>query len=137
MAKSKLDKWALTALRVVLGVIFLYHGYAKLFVTGGFKGTVGFFAAVGIPLPAYSALLVSVVEFVGGILLLIGLLTKWTSAVLILEMLVALFSVHLENGFLVAKGGYEYVLLILAGLAVVMVTGTGKLSAAKWFRKIF
>lgn len=136
MAKNNLGNWSLTLLRAVMGVIFLYHGYLKLFVPGGFKGTIGFFAAIGIPLPAYAALVVSLVEFIGGLSLILGMLTKWASLLLIIEMLVAFFKVHLKSGFLISPSsyGYEFVLLILAGLAVILASGAGKLSLGKMFK---
>jgi putative oxidoreductase len=135
MAKNSLNEWSLALLRAVLGVILAYHGYLKLFVPGGFKGTVEFFVAVGIPLAKYSALAASVAEFAGGIFLILGILTRWTAIVLIFEMLIALFAVHLKNGLLVSKGGYEFVLLILAGLVVLLVNGPGILSAGKMMSK--
>lgn len=131
MAKNGLNQWTLALLRVVLGVIFAYHGYLKLFVSGGFTGTVGFLATLGIPLPTYSALLVAVVEFLGGIFLLLGMVTKWSSLLLIIDMLVAFFMVHLKNGLLVSNNGYEFVLLILAALVVLLVNGAGSLSLGK------
>jgi|SRR3989344_7349995 len=134
MAKNNLNQWTLTLLRVVLGVIFMYHGYLKLFVPGGFTGTVGFFTMLNIPFPLYSALLVSFVEFAGGLFLLFGMVTKWSSLLLIANMLVAFFVVHLKNGFLVSKGGYEFVLVLLAGLVVVLANGAGKLSVGKMFK---
>ena len=136
MAKNgNLSDWSLTLLRVVLGIIFTYHGYAKLFVPGGFKGTVEFFVSVGIPIAHYSALAVSVAEFAGGIFLILGVLTRLTTLVLIFQMLVALFTVHINNGLLSSKGGYEFVLLILAALAVVLASGSGKLSLGKMMSK--
>ena len=133
----KFRQWSLTLLRIALGFIFAYHGYLKLFAPGGFKGTVAFFAAIGIPLPLYSALLVSIVEFAGGIFLIAGFLAKWSSMVLIVDMLVALFKVHLKNGFLVGKGGYEFVIILLAGLIVILSSGPGKLALGKLFKKKF
>ena len=132
---NKLNQWSLTLLRVVLGIIFSYHGYLKLFVPGGFKGTVAFLASLGIPLPLYSALIVSAVEFFGGVFLILGMVTRWSTALLIIDMLVAFFMVHLKNGLLVSKGGYEFVLVLLAGLFVVLVNGAGKLSVGKKFFK--
>ncbi|HLC50334.1 MAG TPA: DoxX family protein [Candidatus Nanoarchaeia archaeon] len=136
MAKNgKLNEWALALLRVVLGVLFTYHGYVKLFVPGGFKGTVAFFLAIGLPVPAYTALLVSVVEFFGGLALIVGLLTRWTSALLFVEMLVALFKVHLKNGFFIGSSyGYEFVLLLLASLAVVYACGAGNYAWGSKFK---
>ena len=134
MAKKTYNEWSLTLLRVVLGVIFLYHGYLKLFVAGGFTGTVNFLASLGMPVPLYSALLVSVVEFAGGLFLILGIVTRWSSALLLVDMLVALFVVHLKNGLLVSQGGYEFVLVLIAGLAVVLANGAGKLSLGSRFK---
>ncbi len=130
---NKLNQLSLTLLRVVLGIIFAYHGYVKLFVKGGFTGTSGFFAVIGIPFPAYSALLVSAAEFFGGLLLVIGLLSKWASLVLLVEMIVALLKVHLKAGFFITQNsyGYEYVLLLIAALIVLLVNGPGRISLGK------
>ena len=121
-------QWSLTLLRITLGFIFVYHGYLKLFVPGGFKGMVAFFTAIGIPLPLYSALLVSIVEFVVGIFLISGFLAKWTSMLLIINMLVALFKVHLKNGFLIVNGGFEFVAALIIALLVILLNGPGSLS---------
>lgn len=128
---NNISKFSLTILRLALGFIFAYHGYLKLFAPGGFNGTIGFFTSIGIPWPIQSALVVSVVEFFGGALLILGVLSRWSSALLIINMLVALFAVHLKNGFLVSNGGYEFVLILLAGLLVVLVNGPGSFSIGK------
>ncbi|MBS3096687.1 DoxX family protein [Candidatus Woesearchaeota archaeon] len=134
MAKND-SSWTIALLRVVLGVIFAYHGYLKLFVPGGFKGTAAFLASLGIPLPLYSALIVSAVEFFGGVFLILGMVTRWSTVLLIIDMLVAFFLVHMKNGLLVSKGGYEFVLVLLAGLAVVLANGAGKFSlGSKYFK---
>lgn len=134
MAKNNINNWSLALLRVVLGIIFLYHGYVKLFAPGGFTGTVKMVAGLGFPMPAFFALAVSAVEFFGGLFLLLGILTKWSSLLLIADMLVALFKVHLKNGLLVSKGGYEFVLILLAALFVILVNGAGRLSFGKNFK---
>lgn len=129
MAKIyRFRKWSLTLLRIALGIIFAYHGYLKLFVPGGFTGTISFFSAIGIPVPAYSALVVSVVEFVGGLFLVFGFLTKWASLLLIINMLVAMLKVHLKNGFLIANGGIEFVATLIFSLLVILLGGPGSLS---------
>jgi len=124
----KLRQWSLALFRAALGVIFLYHGYLKLFAPGGFKGTIGFFSMIGIPYPPYAALLVSLVEFAGGLFLIFGFLAKWASLALIINMLVALFKVHLQNGFLIANNGLEFVALIILSLIVILLNGPGSLS---------
>ena len=63
---------ALLILRVVLGIIMVYHGWPKLTNLGG---TIQGFTGMGIPLPALSAVLATVAEFGGGLLLLLGVLT--------------------------------------------------------------
>jgi putative oxidoreductase len=132
--ENKLGSWALAFLRVVLGIIFAYHGYVKLFVPGGFKGTVAFFGAIGLPAPAWAALVVAAVEFFGGLALLVGLMTRWASALLFVVMLVAVFKVHLANGFFVSAGGYEFALSLLGGLAVIYSVGAGNLAWGNSFK---
>ena len=134
---NKLNEYSLTLLRVVLGVIFAYHGYVKLFAQGQLLSTADFFTQIGIPLANVSAVVVAFAEFIGGALLLIGLLTRWTSLILIFEMLVAFFKVHLKSGFFISSKayGYEFVLLILASLFVILINGAGAFSFGKKFFK--
>ncbi len=139
MAKNNKDgigQWVLALLRVVLGIIFLYHGYVKLFVPGGFKGTVAFFTSLAIPAPVYAAFLVSAVEFVGGILLVLGFLTRLVCIALIIEMAVAFFKVHLKQGFFITQStyGYEFVVLLAASLLLVLTSGSGNFSVGKLFK---
>ena len=132
MAKNyKINQWSLLILRLAIAAIFIYHGYGKLFVSGGFPKAVAMMNNLSIPLPTYSALLVGVVEFFGGILLLLGLLTKWASLALIADMLVALFKLHLKQGF----GASEFVLLVMASLIVILLSGSGKFSMGNSFKK--
>ncbi len=114
-------------LRVALGLIFFYHGYQKVFVMGTTAVT-GFMDSLSLPLPALMAFLVSYGELVGGILLILGLFTYWVSLMDIVIALVALFFVHITKGFSVASGGYEFIMLILAGSISLFITGPGKYS---------
>ena len=134
---NKFNQWSLTLLRVVLGIMFTYHGFLKFFVPGGFRGTIDFLTYLKMPLPIYSALVISILEFFGGLLLIIGLITRWTAVLLILEMLVALFKVHIKQGYLISDKayGYEYIALILTVLLVILINGAGKLSVGKRFFK--
>ena len=132
---NKTGSISLMILRVVLGIIFAYHGYLKLFVPGGFKGTVDFFTLVGIYVPRFSALFVSLLEFVGGLLLIIGFLVRLVSVLLVFEMFVAFFAVHMRNGFVVSKGGYEFVLVLLASLFMIVANGAGRLTVKSLFSK--
>ncbi len=114
-------------LRVALGMIFTYHGYMKVAVMGMPQVT-GFMESLGLPLPALMAFLVSYGELVGGILLILGLFTYWVSLMDIVIATVALLFVHITKGFAVSEGGYEFIMLILAGSISMFITGPGKYS---------
>ncbi len=120
-------------LRVVVGVIFLVHGWQKL--EGGVGGTAGFLATLGFPAPEFFAVLLIAAEVIGGALLIIGLLTHWAAKILAIVALVALVTVHLTNGFSLAGGGYEYILLILAATLSIMATGGGRWSVDAHLKK--
>jgi putative oxidoreductase len=121
----------LLVLRVVLGVIFAAHGAQKLFGSfggPGLKGTAGFHGQLGIKPPFLMAVFAGLAEFVGGMLIAVGFLTPLAAVALILTMAVAVFTVHLKNGFFSMNGGYEFN-LALAGMALtLLLTGAGALS---------
>lgn len=117
----------LLLLRLALGVVFIAHGYDRLFIDG-MDETVGQFSAWEIPQPKLSAWLTVAVEILGGALLAIGLLTTAVAGLLMLLAAAALYFVHLENGFFVAEGGIEFTLVLVAGLLVVVVFGSGRAS---------
>src|SRR5918999_1152139 len=89
---------ALLILRVVLGVIMLYHGWPKLTDLGG---TIEGFTGMGIPLPALSAIFATVAEVGGGLLLLLGAFTDIAGLLVAIDMLGAIVVVHAKNGFAV------------------------------------
>lgn len=107
----------LALLRVVTGGIFTVHGYQKLFVMG-FSGVSEAFAHMGAPVPGMSGPLFAVAEFVLGIGVILGLLTRLGTLWFILDMLGAIAIVHFQNGWS-GQGGMEFpVLLLIASLAV-------------------
>ncbi|MCF7865261.1 MAG: DoxX family protein [Candidatus Pacebacteria bacterium] len=115
--------FGLLIIRVVVGAIFVVHGYQKL---GAMAMTVGFFGKLGFaPFLAY---LVAWVEFMGGISLIIGYGSKIASALLAIVTLTAIVKVHGPNGFSVGKGGYEFVLSLFAVTVGLLYTGPGKYS---------
>jgi putative oxidoreductase len=117
---------ALAALRVTVGTIFIAHGAQKLF-TYGFAGVAGAFGQMGIPFPAVMGPLIALLEFFGGIALVIGLLTRLASLGLAFDMLGAILFVHLKGGFFL-PAGYEYALSLLGSSIALVVTGAGQFS---------
>ena len=91
--------------RLYLTPVMLQAGYTKLV---GFDNTVSWFESMGMPLPVVSVALVALSEFVGGILLLIGWLTRLVCIPLMIAMLVAAFAVHGENGWLTLSDGNSW-----------------------------
>ena len=117
---------ALAVLRVVAGIVFAAHGGQKLFVYG-FEGVSGAFAQMGAPLPGITGPLVAFVEFLGGLGLIAGLLTRLASLGLAITMLGAIVLVHLAGGFFLPSG-VEFALTLLAIAVTFMITGAGRYS---------
>lgn len=123
---SRLNGWGITLLRVVTGVVFIAHGYQKLFVWG-FDGVAQAFGQMGIPFAGASAVLVTLLELFGGIALVAGLFTRFVSLPLAVTMLVAMLQVHLSGGFFMPNG-IELTLLLFAATAGLALTGAGELA---------
>src|SRR5712671_6041137 len=115
MFTGKFQSCGIAVLRIVVGVVFLMHGYQKLFKFG-FHGVTGMFSHFGIPLPMLFAVVVTLVEFVGGILLITGLATRVPATLLAIDMFVAILTVHLKIGFRETTLKGRYFLLGRAGL---------------------
>ncbi len=140
--EGKLREYWPLPLRVLLGIAFMVHGAPKLFSAAGHAGFVGLLQQIGIPAPAFMAWVVGVVEFFGGIALILGLLTAEVAVLLGIEMLVAMLTVHAGHGFLfiqvagtTAEGapifgmpGVEVNLIYIAGLLSLLIGGPGPLS---------
>ena len=101
--------------RAAVGLLLMPHGAQKLFGWfGGYglEGTAGFFAGnLGLEPGLFWAALVGGVEFFGGLFLAVGFLTRPAAAAIAILMAVAVFRVHLGNGFFWSDGGYEYPLM--------------------------
>ncbi|HLK55875.1 MAG TPA: DoxX family protein [Chthonomonadaceae bacterium] len=131
-ALTALD-WALLFLRIGLGVVFFAHGAQKVFGWFGGPGlanTVGFMGHMGIPAPL--AYISAFTELLGGLGVLLGVLTRLASLGLAINMLVAIFHVHLANGFFADKGGFEYPFTLLMIALALLAAGPGHVAFGDW-----
>jgi putative oxidoreductase len=130
------NDFALTVLRLALGVVFFAHGAQKVlgwYGGAGFSGTMQMFTGT-MGIPALLAVLAIAAEFLGGLGLIAGFLGRIAAFGIIANMVVAIFMVHAPFGFFMnwtgaqAGEGFEYHLLAIAiGLAV-LIRGSGALS---------
>ena len=118
-------------LRVGLGLALIPHGAQKLFGWfGGYglEGTGQWMASIGLQPGMLMAALAGSAEFFGGLALVLGLLTRPAAALTAFTMLVAIFSVHIGNGFFMSNNGYEYGFVLLVASLSLLVSGGGRLS---------
>ena len=137
--------WYAIPLRLIVGFGFLEHGYAKL--ARGADGFIAILHAIGTPLADLLGWTTIVVEIVGGLIILIGAFVPAAAVPMIIVLLVAVFTVHLPNGFSSIKllsydaagahfgqPGYETDLLYIAGLVALCLGGAGPLSLDNYLK---
>ena len=141
-----LAAWAPLPLRLAVGYGFMAHGYAK------FSRGPDTFAVVlhtlGVPMPELAAWAATLTELIGGGAVLLGALIPWVTIPMAAVLLTALVTVHLPYGFFSVKlvevtqsgvrfgsVGYEILLLYLAGLAALALSGPGRLSLDAWIAR--
>ena len=117
---------ALLLLRIGVGVVFIVAGWGKL---NGIEGVQGFFGNLGIPLPGIMAWVVAIVEFVGGIMVLVGAKTRIPNILLAIIMVVALITTKLGGEFSAAR--VDLLLLLMTSSLVIL--GSGKYSVDEMF----
>ena len=115
-------RWTVVPVRVMMGIILIVAGYAKLMNLGG---TAGFFGQVGIPAPEVMAAFIAGLELIGGLLLLVGFATWWVAILFVLEFLVIVFAVKLP------RMGWDPTridMMMLAGALTLVLAGAGAAS---------
>jgi putative oxidoreductase len=137
--------WYAIPLRLIIGFGFMQHGYAKL--ARGPEDFINVLHAMGVPAPFWMGWATIMVEIIGGALVLLGALVPLATIPMAAVLLVAIFTVHLPNGFSSIKlqsfdaagahfgqPGYETDLLYLAGLVALCLGGAGPFSIDGWLR---
>jgi putative oxidoreductase len=132
-----------TLLRLVVGIMIFPHGLQKtfgLFGGAGFEKTMGFFTNVA-HIPAAFAFLAIMAEFLGGLGLILGFLTRVAAFGVLCNMVVAVITVHWRDGFFMNWGGnqkgegFEFHLLAIAILIVLIIKGGGSASVDRVIAK--
>lgn len=124
-ASTEHQQFGIAVLRVITGIIFCAHGLQKFQM--GIAGVTGLFAHMGIPMPSVTGPLVAGLELLGGIALILGLLTRLVALGFVADMLGALLFVHISRG-LIGPGGYQLVLSLLAASLALTLGGPGTLA---------
>lgn len=110
-------------LRVVLGALFMAHGYPKLFKN--FSGTAGWFDSIGLRPGKFWVLVVGSVEFFGGLALILGIWVEIVGLLLAIQMFVAMWKVKWGKASLTGEGGWELDLIYLATALAIAMMGPG------------
>lgn len=121
---NKLRPLALLLLRLGLGIIFIYHGFPKLFTH--MSEAVAAFPHMGFP--SYFAYIAGIIEFFGGCLLIVGLFTRIAALLIAGEMAIAILKVHLPQGGPLAVNNYQLPLALAVGAFALVALGAGALS---------
>ena len=129
LSENKLHDLTHWGLRASIGVVFIVHSLKKFDPSWQeWLVTIG--------LPPEMQLPIALAEFIGGVLLLVGVLTRISAAVFSIILLGAIFHIRWENGFLISQGGWEWDLVMLAVTLSVIVAGPGRVSIAHLVKKI-
>lgn len=113
-------------LRVPVGAVFVFHGAMK--VLNGVGGFASYLSTLGVPYPQIVSYIVIAAEFFCGLALIFGIFARWATLPLIATMVVAIAKVTGKHGFNMADNGYEYNMVLIACLLVILAQGSGKWS---------
>ena len=116
-------------LRAAIGAIFIVHSLKKF--DPGFQEGI-----VSMGLPPEMQLPIALAEFIGGICLVVGVLTRVAASIMAVILLGAIFHIRWENGFFISDGGWEWDLIMLAAVLTIIVAGPGRISISHIAKKI-
>ena len=120
---ENMQPFALLVLRAVLGLVMAAYGWEK--VNGGMAQFKGYLVTIGIP--GWMGYVSAYAELVGGILLIVGLLTRFAAFAIFINMVVAVVKVTFKNG-LTGPNGYEFGLTLAAMAFAIIFFGAGSIS---------
>ena len=126
---NRLAEFAPLVVRIIAGIIMAAHGFQKLQAGPGNFGE--FLAQLGVPLPTLMGYVVTLVELVGGILLIVGLFSRLAALLLTIDLVVAILLVKVNVGLIAPAqqgAGAELDLALIAGFLVILFAGPGSLS---------
>jgi putative oxidoreductase len=128
-SNENLTNWGILILRVAIGIVMFAHGSQKVLGIWGGKGldtTVTMMSGM-LGIPPFLVYLSAFTEFLGGLGLLLGVLTRFFGIAVIINMLVAVLAVHLKNGFF-APMGFEYPGTLACIALAITIAGPGRYS---------
>ena len=128
---AQLAGFAPLILRVMAGIIMAVHGWQKLTEVGPANFGRQALANLGVPLPVFMGYVVTLAELIGGILLIVGLLSRLAALILAIEMVFTTLLVKINVGFIAPPGsgsGAELDLILLAAFLTILLVGPGRLS---------
>lgn len=128
--RKPLEPLALTLLRLSSGIIMAAHGWDKLQDVSAWTKTL---EAMQVPMPKIMAYLSIAGEFLGGLGLIVGLLTPLAAFGIFCVMAVAVFKVHWSNGLMAKNNGFEYPLTMMIVAFYFMMKGAGPISIDRLF----
>jgi len=116
-------------IRAAMGAIFIVHSLKKFD-----SGWQEWLISVGIP--PEMQLPIALAELIGGVFLLVGVLTRISASIFAVILLGAIFHIRWEKGFFVSQGGWEWDLIMLAAVLTIIVAGPGRISISHIAKKI-
>ena len=127
---ARLSEFALLVVRVIVGIIIAAHGWQKLADIGPANFGQTLLVQSGVPSPIFMGYVVTFTEVIGGILLIVGLLSRLVALVLTINLGIATLLVNVHVGLLSSTEGVgaELPLALIAGVLAILLAGPGRLS---------
>ncbi len=126
---SKLHEMTYWGIRASVGVIFIAYGLQKF-------DPIWKEHLIGFGLPPELQIPIALAETIGGIALIAGILTRIAGAIFSIILVDAIFHIRWNNGFFIAKGGWDYDLALIAMTLFIIVVGSGRISISSYLKKV-